>query len=405
MPSSGCPTTVDTTLRQQPSWNCGYGLLRADLTPTEASGGPLSRTNLVGGTVTSFFEPVAATAAGTLDYMSGRVKANLVAAKCDHSGGTYGKCQATIDAISGGGNIRNLSLRLSSQYQPSNLTIEAMDGTTPQKINGVQATIDATGKAGDVLRRIQVRLPVIAGGMLPDYAIQSTSSICKHFSTSDTYFEISGVIDPDPGNPMCQPTSDGSIPVCVAYNDIVFVLDNSGSMNDPWQTGSKLERLQEITNRFIQNIAIEPGKNQAAIVTFAGSSRIAQGFTFDTAPLITAVNNMGNNGNGGGTNYYAGLTAAQQVFASPQSRPGTKKIVIFMSDGDPTQDQNRIQPTADQMAADGDIIYTIGISNDLGQGRTILSDMTANGGRFGDAALESDLEAILNSITLDIACK
>ena len=399
-PSSGCPTNVDQTLRRVPNWNCGYGMLRVDATPTGAG---LTRANMVSGTLTGFFEPTTGTNPGTLNYAASRVKPNLIAADCDTAGGAYGTCQATITNI--GGGIRNFNLRLSSIYQSSNITIEALNGTTPQKIIGVQAMVDSTGKASDVLRRIQVRLPVVATGLLPTYAIQSTSSLCKRFATNATQFVITGVIDPDPGNPMCLPQSDGQIQPCVAYNDIAFVLDRSGSMNDPWETGSKLQRLKEITNQFIQSIEIGPDKNHGAIVTFAGEGRVDQDLTGDTAPLVAAVNSMGQGGNNSGTNYYAGMQGAQQVFAGPNARPGTKKIIIFMSDGDPTRDEDLIQPTADALAADGVIFYTIGIAKDIGDGKQILSDMTANGGRFGDAALESDLQAILNSIVLDIACK
>jgi uncharacterized protein YegL/Tfp pilus assembly protein PilV len=399
MASTNCPNSVDHTLKQQPNWNCGYGMLRADMTPTDPANGALSRPSLVNGSITGFFEPTTATSTGSVNYNARGVNPNLISARCATSG-PYGTCQATIDNIAGG--VTSLSLRLSSLYQPSNLKIEALNGSTPQKINGVQATIDSTGKAGDVLRRIQVRLPVVSNGLLPGYALQSNSSICKHFASSSDYFEISGVIDPDPGNAMCNPMTDGAIPVCIAYNDVEFVLDQSGSMNEKWQTTTKINKLKELTNLFIQNAAIAVDKNHAGIVSFSSNANNIIGLSYNVPALVGAVNSIGPNGN---TNYGTGLTAAAQELAGPNSRTNAKKIIIFMSDGQPTDSVAATTALANNLKSSGVEIYTIGIANNLGNGRQVLTDMSGNGGWFGDANNEADLDAILKSITLDLACQ
>ncbi len=402
MPSSNCPNSVDHTLRQQPNWNCGYGLIRADLTPADTNNGvPINRNNLINNTFTGFFEPTTMTTNGLVDYPTNRNKPNLISGRCATSG-PYGTCEATINNVSGNANISRLSLRLNSLYQSSNIKIEALNGATPQKIKNVQATIDSTGKANDVLRRIQVRLPITSNGLLPSYVLQSNSSICKHFSASDNYFEIAGVIDPDPGNAMCNPTTDGAIPVCTAYNDVEFVLDHSGSMNQTWQTTTKMAKLKEITNLFIQNAKFNPAQNHAGIIEFSNNADVMAALTGDVPTLVNAVNNIQP---GGGTYYGTGLTAAAKELSGPASRPDAKKILIFISDGEPTDNVAQDIAQANTMKASGVVIYTIGISNDLGTGKQILTDMSGNGGTFGDANQEADLTAILNAITLDLACE
>jgi hypothetical protein len=78
---------------------------------------------------------------------------------------------------------------------------------SPVVFNNAQIQIDATGKAQDVLRRVQVRLPMSLPGKTPDYAIQSGSSICKRFSVTTNYFNIPNDIvgQDDLKNPMCRP--------------------------------------------------------------------------------------------------------------------------------------------------------------------------------------------------------
>lgn len=399
--STNCPNTTNMTLRQQSNWNCGYGMIRADVTPTDSASNPLNRANLTGNTVTSFFEPLSAGAPGTIDYASSRSKPNIVGAKCVTTGGAYGTCQATIEGFTG--DIRSLSLRISSLYQPSNLKIEALDGIAPQKINGVQAAIDSTGKAGDVLRRINVRLPVVARSLLPDYALQSNSSICKHFASIDGYFEITGVIDPDSTNPMCLPATDGAIPACVAYNDLEFILDRSGSMKDDWQTTTKMAKMKELTKNFIDNLEIATNKNHAGISSFSTGANNDQPLTDNTPDLLAAIDGLNPNG---GTKYIDGLNVGVQDF-NTNGRADAKKVIIFITDGEP-RDAGRpasITTQTDALMTSGVSIYTIGIANDLGTGRQVLNDMAGNGGRFGDASSEADLDAILKSITLDLACK
>jgi hypothetical protein len=80
-----------------------------------------------------------------------------------------------------------------------------MNITSPLGLAGSQIIIDSTGRAQDVLRRIQVRMSVDAGGsknQLPDNALQSTDSICKRFATMNGYFDNNvGVAG---SNALCQ---------------------------------------------------------------------------------------------------------------------------------------------------------------------------------------------------------
>jgi Tfp pilus assembly protein PilX len=206
---ANCPSTItNPEFRPQSgvnAWRCEYGVMRVDLTPTN---GVLTRAGLSGSTYSGFFQPVNFLAGGSDNYTNVN-QARLVAARC-----TVTNCRATIDLIP---NLTSISLRLSSLYQPSDVRIVAFNnngvGGTPLSLSGVQAEVDVTGKASDVLRRIKVRIPLLNNGTLvPGHAITSNGSICKRFSTAPSYFNIpNDIIDPDSSNQMCQSMTAGSL--------------------------------------------------------------------------------------------------------------------------------------------------------------------------------------------------
>lgn len=97
-------------------------------------------------------------------------------------------------------------LRLRSIYRTANVSIVAQlaSGGTPIEFKGAQAVIDVTGKANDVLRRINVRAPIseLGNGVFPDYAVLSVDTLCKRFGVAPGLGPI-----PDPAYssvPECQ---------------------------------------------------------------------------------------------------------------------------------------------------------------------------------------------------------
>lgn len=104
----------------------------------------------------------------------------IVSANCNTSRGRY-PCQATITGLSGGG-VGPYLFRVVSRYDPSNVSItgKALGGAT-LGFDG-QTTIDVTGKAHEVLRRIRTKVPKKPTFDIPKDALESQSA-CKHFST------------------------------------------------------------------------------------------------------------------------------------------------------------------------------------------------------------------------------
>ncbi len=76
-------------------------------------------------------------------------------------------------------------IRLKAIYNPSNILVQSFDESNQlQELKNGQAKIDATGKAADVVRRIQVNVPLTnAGAVFPEYALQTFTTLCKRFYT------------------------------------------------------------------------------------------------------------------------------------------------------------------------------------------------------------------------------
>lgn len=199
-PLNGCKPTAQT-LPAANSWApCGYGLIRVDMVPVNA----LSRADLLRNTFTGFFVPtnpapggpnagkVSLTNSSPTNLYGGNTNQGVVAAaRCTN--GSTGQCTMDITNVSS----TNYYMRVSTMYADASLQILACNsaGTcTPSNavdLANAQALVDSTGKAQDVLRRIQVRIPISSnGGLFPDYAIESTNNISKQFCTYPGYASL-----------------------------------------------------------------------------------------------------------------------------------------------------------------------------------------------------------------------
>jgi Tfp pilus assembly protein PilX len=196
-PITGCPTSVVSTFSNSASWTCGYGVLRVDLVPT--AGGSLTADGLRNGTMTFFAEPFSSGGSTSIAYAAGAANTNnLVGTRCTNTG-----CALTITGLS----ANSYYMRVTSLYKNVALQVTADDSSSNAiELQGAQAVIDATGKSGDVLRRIQVNVPLrsTSKNELSDYAIQSTDAICKRFAVMDGYFD-SSVTGVTSTNRLCQP--------------------------------------------------------------------------------------------------------------------------------------------------------------------------------------------------------
>jgi Tfp pilus assembly protein PilX len=196
-PITGCPASANNAFKTTTNWTCGYGVLRFDLVPTAGNG--LTADSLRNSTMTTFAVPVNAGGVATIPYIAGTANTNnRIGMQCNNAG-----CNLTITGLS----QNSYYLRVTSLYQDVAMQVTGtVTGGVAAEIAGAQAAIDVTGKSQDVLRRIQVNVPIHADSknQLSDYALESTDSICKRYSVMDGYFD-SGTADVISSNRLCQP--------------------------------------------------------------------------------------------------------------------------------------------------------------------------------------------------------
>lgn len=112
--------------------------------------------------------------------------------------------------------------------------------------------------------------------------------------------------------------------------DIVLVMDKSGSMEGELDSNAK-----KAANALAKKLLTDENSKlpidqqvQMAVVTFSTNASLKQNFTTDVSKINSAVEGNPE----GGTNWEAALKQANDL----QGRPGVKKHIIFLSDGDPT---------------------------------------------------------------------
>ncbi len=162
------------------------GVLRLSLMPITE---PITREKLREETQTLFLYPNLNNTTGQIGehtYAKGKegqgvfVDGQCNPANSDSDDTTY-DCNIKITNLPEG--VDSYYIRLKSIYTPHSVEITADNGAGNQiQLPGTQAVIDATGKANDVLRRIQVRVPLKADYSYPEFGLETTNAICKQLT-------------------------------------------------------------------------------------------------------------------------------------------------------------------------------------------------------------------------------
>ena len=113
--------------------------------------------------------------------------------------------------------------------------------------------------------------------------------------------------------------------------DIVLVMNKSGSMNENNRDANAQKAAKDLAKKLLTgtNSKLPPEQQvQMAVVTFSTKASLKQKFTTN----VSEINNAVRGNPDGGTNWEAALKQANDL----QGRPGVKKHIIFLSDGNPT---------------------------------------------------------------------
>jgi Tfp pilus assembly protein PilX len=186
-------------------WNCNFGILRVDI--LKATGlANYAPTTLANNTASLYLQPSTSNSANMVVGFGANTKAYRTT--CLPASGF---CSVTIDVSASSSG--DYYVRLSTIYADAP-TVEitgknASDNSDATFQNG-QVVIDATGRAQDQIKRIQVRIPVAqANSQAPSYGLMSTGEICKDLGISTvTSVWDAGTICPN--DVKGWPTPDGT---------------------------------------------------------------------------------------------------------------------------------------------------------------------------------------------------
>lgn len=170
------------------AWSCPTGMIRLDLVEIPPGGGAGWRNKLNDGLRTLFLYPTVSGATPTT-YSVTTETGKIVPVACN-SGMALRYCQVNITSLSPGSDYY---LRIMSLYRSSAVTIQGFKpggggAGVVVRLRGAQALIDSTGRATDVLRRMQVRVSLDSlnnssgsgNGPVPSVnGLQAASKICK----------------------------------------------------------------------------------------------------------------------------------------------------------------------------------------------------------------------------------
>lgn len=123
------------------------------------------------------------------------------ASNCSNIGDTSKRrCTNTIKDVN---RQDTFYVTLKSIYRPVSVTLTGTDTAGgPIRFKNTQTMVDSTGKANDILRRMQVRVPARSEFDYPGFGLQTKDSICKVFEVKkDTSGTTASQTD---GQPDCK---------------------------------------------------------------------------------------------------------------------------------------------------------------------------------------------------------
>lgn len=205
------PAATGSDFPTKSSWNgggtIGTGILRVDLLPINTSS--TSRADIVKNTRTYFFYPSTNPAApNTVDYLASQSGA-VVNGHCASSASPR-YCNVTISNINAsnlpGITASKVYVRMRAIYNPVNVTVNAFSLGNAVSIRGAQILVDSTGRAADVSRRIQVRIPQ-QNIDLPDFTIASMDTLCKKYVLYENGVAADGTGGAPDTDGVCNPAN------------------------------------------------------------------------------------------------------------------------------------------------------------------------------------------------------
>lgn len=202
---SSCPST--SQFQQTNNYNCPAGVLQIDIfkdPSTSGSSTNLTPSNLLSDTKVIYLQPSTVSSRPVSNISNGQV----IPGSCT-SNPTSSNFDCTVQIkLSGlftGATASGVKyfMRILPFYDNTDVQISAQGsgGFTPISLRNSQAVIDSTGSVSGVYKRLQARVCISSycSSAVPAGAIQSTTGICKQFTTYPGFTSGTGASS----SPLC----------------------------------------------------------------------------------------------------------------------------------------------------------------------------------------------------------
>ncbi len=184
--------------------------------------------------------------------------------------------------------------------------------------------------------------------------------------------------------------------------EIVFVIDDSGSMSSNDRNYERIRVAKEVIATFGDNVDIGIVKFNSSVTNLTGSSLIEYEKYSDGTNNVEKYLTTGSGGyftNGGGlTHIYSAVIQAAGLFTTPGANDSTYRVMIVLSDGIP-EGETKPQTSAISAAeAKGIEIFTVGLGSASGLDTCLKPMSEATNGEYQDTTDLEKLKIIYDKI-------
>jgi Mg-chelatase subunit ChlD len=196
---------------------------------------------------------------------------------------------------------------------------------------------------------------------------------------------------------------------CLSPLDLVVALDKSGSMrSESIDPPEPLNTVKSTAENFILNLN---DSDSVSVVSFGTDAFIDGTLSSDKNNALISVRalSIGTTTASRETNIGQGLMNSFEELSSERARSDSKKVVVLLTDGLPTEPRMQGQPdypkifsesVSSQMRSAGIDIYAIGLGSEVSEG--FLKNITGDSDKYFIAPTKETLSSIYNKITAAI---
>jgi len=194
--------------------------------------------------------------------------------------------------------------------------------------------------------------------------------------------------------------------IIVCKADVVFCVDNSGSIEDSQKPGeNNWQRILDFLVALSEQLSISADGTHVGLVDFGERGYVEWDLNkYKTqSEVTTAIQNL--HFRGENTNTTGGMYLSRVLLSDPSrgSRNGTPKVIILITDGKPTYDADKLPAEIALIKAYPMRIVTVGVTDQINE--TLLRSIASTPQDYVYGNDFSELDRIKDTVINNDTCK